>query len=153
MLAQLRPQLLYMIAARDPQLALDLLHESRPASADGASQGSSMGNQEEGLEQAIAAQAAENDPKLALKMAEEGLDKGISYGALNVLERLRQKDPESAKKLAGEIVEKLQGENLSGESALVAVSMLSTVLRPPTQTRFYGSSPASADAEKPKPRR
>ncbi|MDQ3919563.1 MAG: hypothetical protein M3348_13920 [Acidobacteriota bacterium] len=151
MLAQLRPRLLYMIAARDPQLALDLLRESRPASNEDAAQSSWAGSQEQNLEQAIAAQAAENDPKLALKMAEEGLEKGVNYGALNVLERLRQKDPESAKKLAGEIVEKLQGENLSGESALVAVSMLRAALRPQTRTHSFGSSPASADAEKPKP--
>lgn len=154
MLAELRPRLLYMVAARDPQLALDLLHESRPASADDASQSSFTGNQEDNLEQAIAAQAAENDPKLALKIAEENLDKGVGYGALNVLERLRQKDPESAKKFAGEIVEKLQGETLSRgqEASFVAISLLRSALMPQSQQSFYlGPSPASGAAEKPKP--
>src|ERR1051326_952375 len=154
MLAQLRPRLLYMIAARDPQLALDLLRESRPASNADAAQSSWAGSQEQNLEQAIAAQAAENDPKLALKMAEEGLEKGVNFGVLNVLERLRQKDPESAKKLAGELVEKLQGETLSRgqEASLVAVSLLRTVLMPQSpQQYFFGPPPPSGPAEKPKP--
>ncbi|MDQ3743417.1 MAG: hypothetical protein M3444_03445 [Acidobacteriota bacterium] len=154
MLAELRPRLLYMIAARDPQLALDLLRESRPASNDDSAQGSWASSQEQNLEQAIAAQAAENDPKLALKMAEEGLEKGVNFGVLNVLERLRQKDPESAKKLAGELVEKLQGETLSRgqEASLVAVSLLRSVLMPHSpQQYFFGPLPPSGPAEKPKP--
>lgn len=152
-LMELRPQLIYMIAARDPQLALDLLRETRPATADDAARTSMFGDQESSMEQAIAARAAENDPKAALKMAEAGLEKGVNYGALNVLERLRQKDPESAKKLAGEIVQKLQGESLSAdrEATLVAVNLLRSSLHPQTQLYFFGSSPASADAQKPKP--
>ena len=63
-------------------------------------------------------------------MAEEGLDKGVNFGVLNVLERLRQKDPESAKKLAGEVVEKLQSQNLSadGEASVVEVVFLAAVV-------------------------
>ena len=151
---ELRPQLIYMIAARDPQLALDLMRETRPASADDSGKASMFGDQESNMEQTIAARAAENDPKLALKMAEESLEKGVNYGALNVLERLRQKDPESAKKLAGEIVEKLQGQTLSAdrEATLVAISLLRNVLSPQSpQLYSFGPPPASGSAEKPKP--
>src|SRR5205085_5684963 len=73
---------------------------------------------------------------------------------LNVLERLRQKDPESAKKLAGEIVEKLQGQTLSAdrEATLVAISLLRNVLSPQSpQLYSFGPPPASGSAEKPKP--
>ena len=153
-LTELRPQLLYMVAARDPQLALDLLHETRPTSGGDSAQGSMMGDQESNLEQAIAAQAAENDPKAALKMAEESLDKGVNFGVLNVLERLRQKDPDSAKKLAGEVIEKLQGDTLSRgqEEMSIAFSLLRTVLLPQSpQLYYFGPSPASGSAEKPKP--
>src|SRR5947209_13208238 len=83
-LTELRPQLIYMIAARDPQLALDLMRETRPASADDSGKASMFGDQESNMEQTIAARAAENDPKLALKMAEESLDKGVNFNVLNV---------------------------------------------------------------------
>jgi hypothetical protein len=152
-LAELRPQLIYMVAARDPQFALDLLRETRPPAADDSGRGSTFAEQESNMEQSIAAQAAANDPKLALKMAEEGLEKGVNYGALNVLETLRRKDPDSAKKLAGEIVAKLQGESLSSdrEATLVAVNLLRSALHPQPQLYFSGTSQPPADAEKPKP--
>jgi hypothetical protein len=153
-LAELRPRLLYMIAERDPQLALDLLRESRPASNEDSAQSPWGGNQEQSLEQSIAAQAAENDPKLALKMAEEGLEKGVNFGVLSVLERLRQKDSESATRLASEVVAKLQSEGLSGgqEPTLVGMSLLHNVLLPQSpQQYFFGQAPQSRDTEKPKP--
>src|ERR1043165_1325027 len=155
MLAELRPRLLYMIAARDPQLALDLLRESRPASNDDAAQSPWVRSQEQNLEQAIAAQAAENDPKLALKMAEEGLEKGVNFGVLSVLERLRQKDPEAATRLASEVVGKLQSENLSGgrEAAPVAMALLHNALLPDSPQRYFFGGPDSQprSSEKPKP--
>ncbi|PYS81684.1 MAG: hypothetical protein DMF67_15995 [Acidobacteria bacterium] len=153
MLVQLRPQLLQMVAARDPQLALDLLRESRPAPGENAETVSGMGDQELRMEQSIMAQAAENDPKAALKMAEESLDKGVTYGVLSVIERLRQKDAEAATRLAGEVVEKLQGENLTSdrEATLVAVNLLSSVLLPPTEQSFRGAAFSNRDVEKPKP--
>jgi hypothetical protein len=153
-LAELRPQLIYMVAARDPQFALDLLRETHPPAADDSGRASMFAEQESNMEQSIAAQAAAGDPKLALKMAEEGLEKGVNYGTLNVLERLRQKDPDSAKKLAGEIVGKLQGETLSSdrEATGVAVSMLRSVLSPQSSQMYsLGMAPPSSDAEKPKP--
>src|SRR5205085_10116390 len=153
-LMQLRPQLLQMIAARDPQLALDLLRESRPAAGDDAGAGSGMGDQELRMEQSIAAQAADSDPKAALKMAEESLGKGVTFGVMGVLDRLRQKDSEAATRLAGEVVEKLQGETLSNgsEAALVAASLLRTALLPQAAEQyFYGASFANRAAEKPKP--
>ncbi|HEX3558327.1 MAG TPA: hypothetical protein VHU19_03935 [Pyrinomonadaceae bacterium] len=154
MLVQLRPLLLQMIAARDAQFALDLLRESHPASGDDAGAGSGMAYEELRLEQSIAAQAAENDPKAALKMAEESLDKGVTYGLMSVLERLRQKDAEAATRLAGEIVEKLQGESLAPdrEATQVAVSLLHTALLPQaSQEYFYGATSGNRSAEKPKP--
>jgi hypothetical protein len=156
--AQLRQQLLQMIAARDAQFALDLLRESRPAPGGGSGQSPAMADQELRLEQSIAAQAAANDPKAALKMAEESLDKGgVKMNVLGVLERLRQKDADSATRLAGEIVEKLQGERLAGEATFVAVSLLRTALHPQSPQQYfyvpysYGASSSDRVAEKPKP--
>jgi hypothetical protein len=153
MQGDLRVRLLYMIAERDPQFALDLLHESRPG--DGAAQSPwSGGQQEQGLEQTIAAKAAESDPKLALKMAEEGLEKGVNPNVLNVLEHLREKDSEAAKKLAGEVVGKLRDEGLSAgrETNFVAVALLSSVLNPQSPRLYaFGPSSPAREGEKPKP--
>lgn len=155
MQGELRVRLLYMIAERDPQLALDLLRESRPAAGDGAAQSPwSGGQQEQNLEQTIAAKAAESDPKLALKMAEESLEKGVSVSVLHVLQLLREKDSEAAKRLAGEVVGKLRDEGLSAgrETSAVAVSLLSSVLSPQSPRLYaFGPSSPARDGEKPKP--
>jgi hypothetical protein len=154
MLAELRARLLYMIAERDPLFALDLLHESRPPSGDGTSKDAWAGNQEQNLEQSIAAKAAESDPKLALKMAEEALEKGVDPNVLNVLEHLREKDSEAATKLAGEVVGKLRDEGLSAgrETNYVAVSLLGSVLSPQSPRLYaFGPSSPARDGEKPKP--
>jgi hypothetical protein len=147
-LVQVRHQMLRTVAARDPQLALDLLRETRPAPAENSEADPQMSQQELALEQSILAAAAENDPKAALRMAEESLSRGVSYGVLSALERLREKDPESATRLAGAIVRKLRGESLSEgrEGAFVALSLLRGAL-PPAELGYN----ARPGAEKPKP--
>jgi hypothetical protein len=155
MLPQLRAQLLYAVASRDGQLALELLRESRPAAAE---EGAAPSDDPEGelrLEQSIVAQAAESDPKAVLRMAEESLDKGVTFGVLGTLERLRQKDAESATKLAGKIVERLRGQSLSGgrEAFMVATSLLRMVALPQSGERFFylPNMPQQSATEKPKP--
>jgi hypothetical protein len=154
-LMNLRSQLLNTAAARDPQLALELLRDSRPpASDEGAASGEfDDADDELRIEQSIMAQAADSDPKAALRLAEESLSKGVTFGILAVLERLRRKDAESASKLAGEVVAKLRGQNLvgGGEAFPVALSLLQSVVMPQSSVRtFYGGAAPSA-AEKPKP--
>ncbi|HJQ32906.1 MAG TPA: hypothetical protein VJ866_12030 [Pyrinomonadaceae bacterium] len=162
-LMQLRSQLLSTVAARDAQFALELLRDTRPPSSDaggGSDAYSGMyyedPEQELRLEQSLMAQAAESDPKAALRLAEESLSKGVTFGVLQVLERLRRKDADSASKLAGEIVAKLRGQNLTGgqESFSVAVALLQSVVMPQSAERtFYygGTATKTAAAEKPKP--
>ena len=152
-LTQLRAQLLYTVAARDAQLALELLRESRPVSEDGTAAGDP--ETELRMEQSLTALAAESDPKAAMRLAEESLSKGVTYGVLGLLERLRDRDSAAATKLAGKIVEKLRGEPLGGgrESWMVAAALLRTVLLPQSGEQLYfGMPPPSARApEKPKP--
>lgn len=143
-LMQLRTQLLYTAAARDGQLALELLRDSRPAAAaeqEGAAAAATGGDpgMELRLEQSIVAQASAADPKAVLRLAEESLDKGVTFGVLGVLERLRQKDAESATKLSHKIVEKLRGQTLSGgrEAFMVAASLLHMVALPNSGERFF----------------
>jgi hypothetical protein len=157
MLMQLRAQMLNAAASRDPQFALELLRDSRPAAEEGAASASEDADpdMELRLEQSIVAQAAESDPKAVLKMAEESLDRGVTFGVLGVLDKLRRKDSESATKLAGRIVQKMRGQSLSGgrEAFPVAISLLNMALTPqPAQPSFYGAQPSTTrPAEKPKP--
>lgn len=157
MAVQMRSQLLYTVAARDAQLALELLRESRPVSEDGTAAPAGDPDMELRMEQSLTALAAESDPKAALRLAEESLSKGVTYGVLGLLERLRYKDAEAATKLAGKIVEKLRGETLGGgrESWMVAGSLLRSVLLPQSGEQLYfgmGMTPSPARTnEKPKP--
>ncbi|HEX8283233.1 MAG TPA: hypothetical protein VF588_07750 [Pyrinomonadaceae bacterium] len=158
MLMQLRGQLLNTAASRDAQLALELLRESRPPAA--AEEGAAEEEEDDPglelrLEQSILAQAAESDPKAMLRLAEESLDKGVTFGVLGVLDKLRRKDAESATKLARKVVEKLRGQSITEgrEGFSVAVSLLHAVLLPQTTaTSFYGAATTTTGpAEKPKP--
>jgi hypothetical protein len=109
----LRSQLLNMVARRDAQLALEMLHASRqtlPESAD-----PNWVVTERGLEQEIAAAAAENDPKRALQLAQESLSKGLSFQLLNLLSQLNQKDAELGTKFAGEVIDKIRAAEVNND--------------------------------------
>lgn len=155
MAVQLRSQLLYTAAARDAQLALELLRESRPASEEGPGSPAGDPDMELRMEQSLTALAAESDPKAALRLAEESLGKGVTHGVLGVLDRLRRKDAEAATKLAGKIVERLRGETAGRgrEPLMVAAALLGIVLlpQPGEQLYYYNNMPAPRSPEKPKP--
>ena len=153
---QLRSQLVYTAAARDGQLALELLKESRPVLEEGSNSQWGDPDMELRMEQSVTALAAESDPKAALRLAEESLDKGITYGILGMLDKLRRKDSEAATKLAGKIVERLRGAT-SGErreSLMVGVSLLGMAVKPESGEQAYYNNtpvPSSRAPEKPKP--
>jgi hypothetical protein len=64
-------------------------------------------------EQMLINEIARQDPKRAVKLAREILEKGVSYQLLELIERLREKEPEEASQLADEALRKLQDANLS----------------------------------------
>lgn len=135
-----RQDILMTVAARDPELALELLYVTRPATvaaalaAYGQTQPAKPGTQtpaatmeqmqnrflaeaELRLEQSFSVQAAANDPKLAAKMLRENIAKnGVTNSAFGVVQRINQKDNELAVKLLEEIAQKLSGETLEGNS-------------------------------------
>jgi len=131
-LAQARFQTIQTIAVRDAQFALDLLRASRPVAPESSDFGYDMHDPELMLEQNIAAQAAEKDPKLALKIAQESLKKGVSSNLLGLLQRLQQQDSDAATRLAGDIVKKIRTEDLTTnqEAGLTAVELLRSILQP-----------------------
>ncbi len=131
-LSQVRFQTIQTIAGRDPQFALDLLRASPLVVPEGSDMNDGMPDQEFMMEQSIAAQATEKNPKLALKMAQESLKKGVSVSLLHLLERLQRKDSEAATLLAVDIVKKIRTEDLTinQEAALAAAELLRSILQP-----------------------
>lgn len=135
-----RREILMTIAARDPELALELLYVTRPANVAAAlaaygqnqpakqgantpastveqSQNRFLAENELRLEQSFSVQAAASDPKLAAKMLRENMAKnGVTYSAFSVVQKINEKDNELAVKLLEEIGQKLGGELLDGKA-------------------------------------
>jgi hypothetical protein len=109
-----RRELLMKVARRDPQLALDMLRASRPAplAQDG---GKFEVPDETELENWIATEAAERDPKKALQIAREVLAKGLKFELLHLVQRLNKHNQEMATEFAGDIIGKLQTANLTAD--------------------------------------
>jgi hypothetical protein len=144
-LTNLRTQTLYAAASRDPQFALELMRESRTQPGEAAAKTYGELDGELTLEQALVSMAADSDPKAALRMAEESLSKGVTYGVVGILERLRAKDSEAATRFAGEVVAKLRGESPSTHPEVmhVAFALLRTALMPqPPEQSSTGPRPA-----------
>jgi hypothetical protein len=123
---QLRAELFQSLSTQDPLRALEFLRATRTLTDPNEGQGSGQLNQELQLELSIASQIAAKEPERALRMAEESLSRGYSYGLLDTLNRLRATTPESAAKLASEIATKLQSADLLGnqEAANLTVNLL-----------------------------
>src|SRR5207248_2539293 len=109
---QTRREFLRKVGWRDPQLALDMLHASRPPLPRQIA-GAFRPADETDLEQELANEAAARDPKRALQIARESMAKGLTYQILNLLDQVLQKDEEAGSQLAGEIIAKLNTENFN----------------------------------------
>jgi hypothetical protein len=125
---QLRQQLITALAPDDPEMALDFLHSTHmPASS--RVNAANQAKQEQQLELSLVSQIADKDPKRAFQMAEATLKTGRSMVLIQVLYRLRSKDPELAGKLAHDINAKLMDEQLlrNAEAGYLAGSFLQFV--------------------------
>ncbi len=148
-----RGEILPLIAARDAELALELLIQTRPArlaeemlraAAPNAKQSSSMNfdperqwvRQEIALEQQFALAAADENPEKAIKMIRQSLSQGISTSVLPLLQKLHKKDGKKAEELGGEVVRKLIDADLLGdeEDLRTAVSFLQFSFAPSPAT-------------------
>ena len=161
-----RADILRTIAARDAELALELLYITRPANVAAAlasysrnppksdsktkspadsmeqSRNRSLAENELRLEQSFSEKAAESDPKLAAKMLRESIAKnGVTSSVFGILQKINEKDNELAVKLLSEVNQKLVGENYDGESN--ASSLAVDFLR-----RFYIDADKNAPKSK-----
>ncbi len=124
---ELRTQLLQILAARDAPMALDFLRASRMPNARtllGAKGGAP--DFEQHFEMQLAIRIAENDPRMALQIAEESLKDGLNHQVFEIWSNLLNKDAKSAAKLSGEIVAKVRSSDLvkNHQSMQVTLSML-----------------------------
>ncbi|MDQ6786613.1 MAG: hypothetical protein M3033_07310, partial [Acidobacteriota bacterium] len=112
-----RWEILYLIASRDADFALDALARTRPNKLVQAVSNFSPDNvnspsqqfarNEIQNEQRLIALAAEQSPQRAIKLLRESLKKEVSYDTINLLKRIHQKDAETANQLAEEVGQKL----------------------------------------------
>lgn len=110
--AQLRQKLVLTVASHEAPLAYQLLAATRPALSQTDSR-SRRQDAEDNLEQTLLARIAALDPKMALRNAEELLDKGQFPRSLtSVLAQLQRKDKEAAAKLEDKMLKRLQSANL-----------------------------------------
>jgi hypothetical protein len=121
----LRQKLLRQVAARDSQLAMEMLQASRQVPPRELALQSSFFD-ERRFEQEIAGVVAARDPAQALQLARQSLAKGLTLELLNLLQQLTQRDSEKASMLAGDIITKLQTSNVATDfrASVIALQLL-----------------------------
>lgn len=133
---QLRQELVLAVARHNATLAYQVLQATQPPTPPGGANGR-QANTEANLEQQLLGQIARTDPLLAMKNAEEMLDKGqYSNGFAQVLAQLQTKDKEAATKFSDKLTKRLQMENLSTnqEASMVMLSLLRPGPKPPEKS-------------------
>ncbi len=152
---QLRQELVMTAARHNAPLAYQLLQATQQPAMPIDPQNGRPGNLDVTLEQRLLAQIARTDPQLALKNAEEMLDKGQYPGSLaQVLAQLQVKDKEAAAKFSEKLLKRLQMENLLAkqDASGLALSLLRQGPRPPdnategAKDRLTNSSQALSEA-------
>ncbi|MGH9767064.1 MAG: hypothetical protein ACREAB_06465 [Blastocatellia bacterium] len=124
---ELRTQLLQTLASRDSRMALDFLRASRLPDAKNVLGGKAASPDfERQFEMQLAIRIAENDPRMALQIAEESLKEGINHQVYEIWSNMLGKDSKTAAKLSGEIISAMKSSDLSKnhQSISVAFSML-----------------------------
>ena len=106
-----RRNFLIRVARRDPQLALDMLRATRPPPIPPNPDFRLPDDSD--IEQEIANQAAEHDPKKALQIARESLTKGLTFQLLSLLNSLNQQNQDLATEFAGDIIDKIHTVDLA----------------------------------------
>ena len=127
---KLRSDILGRIAKHDPDLALEFLLATRPASD--MQLPDQMRDSEKSLELRLASQIAAKNPQLALKFGRESLEKAFSAELFPVLSQLQLKDKEAALSFYKAIVDKLRSANLAQDQAASDLALnLARSFQPP----------------------
>ncbi|MCY7376861.1 MAG: hypothetical protein LH472_12950 [Pyrinomonadaceae bacterium] len=129
-----RQEILMMIAGRDAEFALDAFYKSRPAkiaqalaAANGAEKKDSEARQyaqnEAIFEQGLINKFSEQNPQRALKLFRESLAKGVTYEAINLIEKLKTKDLELANQIAAEVADKLAATDFEKDAQAASLTV------------------------------
>lgn len=123
--SQLRYEIAFALMNRQPEAAMNFVRSSQPPPDPYGNQRDQK-SQQAGLETEINNRIARTDPKRALENARETLKSGYSQNLMETLNILREKKPELAADLAGEIAGKLANERLlnNSEAAMLAISLI-----------------------------
>ena len=124
---QLREEVLQIIARRSPSLARDFLRATKRTSAQAGPY-----DEEARWELSLASQVAVSEPRQALEIAEENLEKELSQDLVGIYIKLKAKDGEAAEKLLDGIMKKLRAADLGADynSASLALLLLQTGAHP-----------------------
>lgn len=120
--AAFRNELLQVLAAREPKLALEFLRTTRQGLPKAFVGDVGRPEYDQQFEMQLAARLAENDPQEALRMARAALNQELDHQVLEIWSSLQKQDPAAANKLAGEIVAKLKTTDLNKNYAAPAVA-------------------------------
>jgi hypothetical protein len=133
---QLRQELVMTVARHNATLAYQFLQATQsPVTATDPN--NRQANMEASLEQRLLGQIARTDPLLAMKNAEEMLDKGqYSSSFAQVLAQLQQKDKDAAARFSDKLNKRLQTENLltNQEASMLLFSLLRPGPKPPEKS-------------------
>lgn len=110
---KLRVDTVERIAKYDAELALAFLSATEPTSNKELVK--QLTESERGLELRLASQMANNNPDLAVKLARQSLDQGLSNDLLVLLKRVDKKDKAQALILYKDIVKKVRDVNLEDD--------------------------------------
>ncbi len=144
---ELRTQLLQTLAVRDSRMALDFLRASRLPDMRKLFGGKGAAHDfEQQFEMQLAVRIAENDPKMALQIAEDSLKGGVNHQVYEIWQNLLSKDSKAAAKLSGEIISALKSSDGSKnfQQMYVVASMLSQLREEMKPSRL-----ASKDSQAP----
>ena len=132
-LQNLRREIAFAVAQRDPKLALDFVRGTRlPPPPNAGNPTYYQQDQELTLETQLAELLAARDPREAVRLAEENLARGVSGQLPSLIENVRHKDAQAASKLAADVIRKLRSSNLAADFEAVAVATyLLQATRPP----------------------
>jgi hypothetical protein len=108
---QLRSEMLWSLAQRDPELALDVLHATRQSNTGQPPY--AQANFDAQLEMQLAQGLAAKDATKALELAERGLANGVSQEVVNVVNTLSATNRDAAQKLFDEMLVRLPSENFA----------------------------------------
>ncbi|HEX9927913.1 MAG TPA: hypothetical protein VGB02_05125 [Pyrinomonadaceae bacterium] len=134
-----RNQFLNLVASRDVELALELLRQTRPQVYDRMlnlppdkiklyRNLHQQAQNELNLEKEFAARLSKQNPRRALEVARANLSKGASYSDLNLINQLKNTEPELASKFADEVLQKLLSTDFSDPSDYNARSLTQNFL-------------------------